>query len=118
MNGTKLPNEDDAQAGAPTNQDATAAAKGRAVLDAQVTQIVGVVIRGILVSSPGVPGHEVLASVARVTGTLTAGALQGDLQALLTIRKSLKDAFGEGMQKAPLIQPANQQPAAPSRRHG
>ena len=40
------------------------------VLDAQITQVLGIVIRGLMVSSPGIPPVLVVHSIARVVGNL------------------------------------------------
>lgn len=92
--------------------DAKAAAKqedavtrGRAVIDAQIRQTVGIMIRGMLVSAPGVPHHEILNSICRVTGGLVAEAVIADLPVHFALRKGFKEEFGNGVNKAPLKQP-------------
>jgi hypothetical protein len=87
---------------------ATIQAKAQAVLDAAVRQVLGTVIRGLLVSAPGTQPHVLLNTIARVTGALCAGAVQADLQVLFQLRKGFKDAFDEGVKS---IKP--QAPPAP-----
>lgn len=106
INGTKLVGEDDPPAAAPTQaQEATLAAKTRALLDAQIGQTIGTVVRGILVSAPGVDPRELLSAIARTTGNVCASSVAGELPAVLMIRKAMKEAFDEGVNKAPVIQP-------------
>lgn len=84
------------------------------VLDAQVRQLLGILLRGLLVSAPGVQPHDLLNSVSRQTGSLVAGSLQGDLATMLRVRKGFKDAFAEGVQGVPIQQPG-QAPEPPPR---
>jgi hypothetical protein len=93
-------------------QAAIAVSKVEAAIEPAVRQVVGTVLRGILVSAPGVPAHMLLNAVARVTGNLLADSLAGDLQTLLRLRKGFKDAFAEGVQAAK-PRPAPEQPPAP-----
>ena len=76
-----------------------------AVIDAQIRQTVGIMIRGMLVSAPGVPHHEVLNSICRVTGGLVAEAVIADLPVHFALRKGFKEEFSNGVNKAPLKQP-------------
>lgn len=94
----------------PPETDTGAAAKARAVLDAQIRQIIGTVVRGILVSAPGVPAHEVLNSISRVTGALVSEAVIADLAGHFQLRKGFKDAFHDGVKAAPMQQPGAQPP--------
>jgi hypothetical protein len=74
-------------------------------LDPVVRQVVGTVIRGLLVSAPGVPPHLLLNSIARQTGSLLAGAITADLATVLSMRKGFKDAFGNGVAREKVTQP-------------
>jgi hypothetical protein len=75
-----------------------------------VRQVVGTVIRGMLVSCPGVPPHVLLNSIAKQTGSLLAGAFTADLATVLSMRKGLKDSFGNGVAKEKIVQPPLPQP--------
>lgn len=79
-------------------------------VDPIVRQIVGNTIRGLLVSCPGVPPHILLNSIARQTGSLLAGAFTADLATTLSMRKGLKDAFGNAIAKEKIVQPPMPQP--------
>lgn len=81
-----------------------AAQRARDLLDAQVRLIVGTVIRGLLVSAPGVQPVDLLNSICRETGNLVAGAVNGDIAAVLNIRSGFKKNFEFGVKKAPLLQ--------------
>ena len=80
------------------------------VIDAQVRQIVGVVLRGLLMSAPNIPADVLIKSICRQTGSLVAGSLQGDVATLLKLRASFKEAFADGVNKAPLQAPVAPQP--------
>jgi hypothetical protein len=70
-----------------------------------VRQVIGTVLRGLLVLSPGVPPQVLLAIIAWQTGNLLAGAFQSDLATTLTIRKNIKDGFADGITKTPIAHP-------------
>jgi hypothetical protein len=83
-----------------------------AAISAQIQQseqairaVVGVVLRGVIASMPQTPPQVVLSALAWQMGNQMAEALQGDLSALMILRKSFVDAFADGVQKAKLIQP-------------
>lgn len=88
--------------------------KARAALDARVVEVIAVMVRGILTGMPGILPHEVLNAVARSTEQVLAGTLSGNVQAMTEIRKGMRDAFGEGQRRVPLIQAAMEQ--APAQR--
>ena len=73
------------------------------VIEGYVKQVVGTSIRGMLVSVQGMPPDVFLAIVAKVTGNLCAGAIQGDVAVIASIRKKFQDSFSEGVRKAPLL---------------
>src|SRR5277367_219390 len=83
--------------GAPAPEQVLAAQ-----LDPILTTVLGTMIRGLLVSVPGVRQDLLLSMVAFRTGALLAACFQGDLATLLTIRKNLKDGFDKGVKSAPL----------------
>lgn len=97
----------------PNQQAATVAQQTRDQIDALFSPIIGVLLRGILVSSPGVPPAEAMNSICRVMGNLMAGSIQGDLQSVLMVRKGFKDAFADGVQSAKLIQNPGAAPFQP-----
>ena len=80
------------------------------ILDAQVRLVLGTLIRGLL-TSPGIPPHLLLASIAKQTGEILATAITADLPTTLSLRKQWKDAFTQAVTKAPLqLPPAQMQP--------
>jgi len=83
--------------GAHPQPDQTAVQKAEAVVDAQLRQVIGVTIRGILVSSPGFPSDVICRSIARVTGALLCDAVHADLALMLKHRAGIKDAFKAGV---------------------
>lgn len=86
--------------------DPGAIAKTRELIDAQIRQVIGVNIRGLLVSAPGVAPHEMLNAIARVTGGLLAESIVADLSVILRMRTGFKEAFADGIAKTPPKQPA------------
>ncbi len=64
-------------------------------------------IRGILMSCQGIPPNIVASSIAFEVGNFMAQVFQGDIGTLTAIRAGLRDAFEEGVRKAPLLQPAS-----------
>lgn len=81
-------------------------------LNGPVRQVIGTVMRGLLVSCPGVPAHVLLSVVAWQTGHLIAEAIVADLATQFQLRKAFKEAFNDGVKAAPMKQPPGQ-PAAP-----
>ena len=75
------------------------------IVDAQIRLIIGIMFRGLLVSSPTVPPATLSCSIAKVTGELISNALAGDLGALLTVRRQVQEAFKDGISKGKLNQP-------------
>lgn len=92
------------QVNGAAHPDATAVQKAEALLDAQTRQIVGVMIRGILVSCPGITPDVICRSIARVTGSLLADAVRADLSLMLRHRSGIKDAFDAGV-KSTKVEP-------------
>lgn len=70
-----------------------------------VGQVIGTMIRGLLVSAPGVPPHVLLHAIAWQTGNMLASTIQADLSTLLSMRKSFKEAFHDGVTKAKIVPP-------------
>lgn len=75
-----------------------------ALIQAQVRQVLGITIRGLMVSAPGVPAHVLLGAICHETGNLCAGAVSGMLGAVMEARRGMKDAFDAGVKKAPMLQ--------------
>jgi hypothetical protein len=73
-----------------------------ALLDPAVSQVIGTMVRGLLVSAPGCPPHVILNLIAWKTGHFLADAVKADLSALLMLRKGIKDAFDDGIKKTPM----------------
>ena len=51
------------------------------MIDSQVRQVLGVVIRGLMVSAPGVPAQMLACSIARITAEMISNGMAGDLAA-------------------------------------
>ena len=73
-----------------------------ALLDPAVSQVIGTMVRGLLVSAPGCPPHIILNLIAWKTGHFLADAVKADLSALLMLRKGIKEAFDDGIRKTPM----------------
>jgi hypothetical protein len=50
-------------------------------------------LRGFLVSSPGIPPDALLRSIARMSGDCLSQELMGDLTSILPLRAAMKDEF-------------------------
>ena len=74
------------------------------MIDSQVRQVLGVVIRGLMVSAPGVPAQMLACSIARITAEMISNGMAGDLAAILTVRKSVKEAFNDAIAKGKINQ--------------
>ncbi len=73
-------------------------------------QVIGTMIRGLLVSAPGIAPHVLLSAIAWECGNLVAGAVQGDLSTILQLRKSFKNSFDDGVAKAQITTPPMPRP--------
>ena len=71
-------------------------------IDVQLRQAIGFMVRGILVSAPGVPPEMIAKSIARITGELIGQAVCGDIVAVLTIRRECKENFTKSMGDMPV----------------
>lgn len=80
--------------------DAPAPSFDPSAVEACARQIVGVMIRGLIASAQTVPHDVMLTAIARQTGNLLANSVAGDLGPIFALRKSLKDAFADGIQAA------------------
>ena len=94
--------DSEARAVAAEGAKINAALKG---LDQPIRQVIGTMMRGLMVSAPGVPPHVLLNAIAWQTGNLMAGAIQGDLATVLSLRKGFKDAFADGISKSAIATP-------------
>ncbi len=108
---TKTDGKETTEAAQPISAEA-ALSQVEKMIDPVVRQVVGTVVRGLLVSAPGVPPHVLLNAIARQTGSLLAGAVTADLATVLSLRKGFKDAFAAGVQNEKITQ--NPVPQAPS----
>ena len=102
MNGKPV---DSLKTEAPAPKSAPAAPSLDAQLDAQIRQLLGIMFRGVLVSSPGIPPEALVFSIARVTGELTALMLSGDLSATLRFRSMIKEQFTNAVARQPVTPP-------------
>jgi hypothetical protein len=92
-----------AQGGAQVNSIEQA----RKVLEAQARQVFGLMLRGWMVSTPGLDPIESLKAVSRAMGGLLGDALAGEIIPVSTARRGFKEAFEAGMKASP-IRPAPQ----------
>lgn len=72
-------------------------------LQGPVRIVMGTVIRGLLVSAPGIQPAMVLNVIAWTAGHILASSLKGDLATLLQIRTALKKAFEEGIKSVSVV---------------
>lgn len=69
----------------------------------QLRAVVGTMIRGLMMSFPGVAPHAILTMICFETANFAGQALQGDIAMMSGIRKGYRDAFEEGLRKAPIV---------------
>jgi hypothetical protein len=94
----------------PAEDPAIVQSRVEAQIDGQVLQHVGVLIRGLLVSSPQIPHALLLNSVARVTGQVLAMTVAGGsntIEMTSAARADFKKSFGAGIAKIALLQPGD-----------
>lgn len=91
----------------PTPEQVAAADAALARIRPIIQPSLHVMIRGLLMSCPGVPPHVVLCSIAYEAGNFMAQVFDGDIGQLAQIRGTIKQSFEEGMRKAPLVRPAS-----------
>ena len=72
-------------------------------IDQQIRQALGFMVRGILISAPGLPADAIAKSISRVVGELVGRCVVGDLTAVLTVRRECKDAFSTQLGKMPIM---------------
>jgi hypothetical protein len=94
-----------------------------AAVDAQLAKISPVIkaavhttIRGLIVGGGGIPPHVIMSAICFETANFLGNAVQGELSIMAQIRKALRDAFEEGMRKAPIIPPVGEMQAPPKMR--
>jgi hypothetical protein len=93
-------------AGLPSiEQDTSVQTQMFAKVQEGINPIIGTMIRGLIVSAPGVPTHVLLNMIAWTTGNFLASALQADITTLIQMRKGFKDCFDDGIRKAKMVQP-------------
>jgi hypothetical protein len=102
-NGAESLPELEAERIAPAGQ--TEVDKAHALIDERIRAPLGVMIRGLLVSLSGIPPHEILNSIARVTGKMEAEAIMADMATHFSMRKGFKEAFAKGISQAPMNMP-------------
>lgn len=81
-----------------------------AIIDSQVRAVLGIVVRGLMVSAPTIPVYVLFNSIARQTGNLMAGALSGDVEAVAKVRKDFRLAFADGVQRVPILKATGPDP--------
>ena len=86
----------------PTQQQIAEANALVAKISPNIKVVLTTTVRGLLTGFPGIPPHVLLSIIAAETGTIVGGALQGDLGPMMQLRNTFRDAFNEGMRKAPL----------------
>jgi hypothetical protein len=93
----------------PTAEQLAQAANALKDVDDYVRQVVGTMMRGLLVSCPGIQHHVMLSAIAWQTGNLAADAIVADLKVHFELRKMFKKAFEDGVGNASMRQPPNTQ---------
>jgi hypothetical protein len=74
-------------------------------IEQQVSIVVSVNVRGILVSAPGVPSGIVMQQIAFATGKILAMLLAGNpLEMTVKARADFRKGFENGMAKVPVLQ--------------
>ena len=81
-------------------------------IDPQIRGPLGIMVRGFLVSSPGIPPHLLLELISRNIGKLCAEVIEADIGTVLKARQGFADAFAEGMRQIPTVRPRLQHPPA------
>lgn len=97
--------------------------KAESILDAQIINPLGVIVRGIMASAPGVPADVLFRSIARCYARLIGETFVGDLAPIFTVRASIREAFERELKRQPVksmpqghgAPGANGRPAAPLR---
>lgn len=91
-------------------------------LEVRIQTVIGTAISGLLtVNARTAPPDALLTRIARACGQLLTASVGGDLDALLALRKRLKDSFADGVAtvdiskqtKAPPPRPQPPQPPQP-----
>lgn len=81
--------------------------KAESILDGQIMPAMGFMIRGMMVSAPGVPPAIILQSIARCVGQLLAMSVAGNtIEMTAKARKDFQECFHKGIVKVPILQPA------------
>ena len=88
----------------PTMEQAAAATAHWQALSPPVRQVLGTMIRGLLVSAPGIAPHVILSVVAWQAGNLIGEALNADIASAIQLRKMFIDSFSDGVRKAKIVQ--------------
>jgi hypothetical protein len=84
-------------AGNEQSKAATEHAQKIAQLNVAARQVIGVLVRGLMVSAPGVAPIENVCVAAFQYGAILGDCFEGDLVTILGLRKQMKDAFDKGM---------------------
>jgi len=84
------------------------------IIESQVRQVIGITLRGLLVSAPGIQPHVLLNAISRQTGALIASVIEADLSTVVNLRKGFQDAFLEGVRTVPLMKAPPDAPGARS----
>jgi hypothetical protein len=83
-------------------------------LSGPVRQVIGTVMRGLLVSAPGYAPHIVMSVIAWQAGNIMAEAMQADIASSIQLRKLFMDSFSDGVRKAKLVQPMGPRTVRPA----
>jgi hypothetical protein len=96
-----------------TSEQLAAAHQALATITPIIRPSVQTLVRGLLMSCPGMPPHAVMCVAASEMAHFMGQCFQGDLAQIAAVRNQIKAAFEEGMSKAPLLQPAGSSWAPP-----
>ncbi len=108
MNGTEAP--------APTQEQMAQVNAMFAKMAPHFKAVIGNMTNGLLASCPGVQPHVILQMICFEVAHTAGSALQGDIATLAGIRKGFRDAFEEGLRKAPIVAPGNTMMPSPGLR--
>lgn len=82
----------------------------------QIAQVIGVTVRGLIASSPGVPSHILLSAIARSTGKMLSFSVSGPQNTIAQNAKAREDfrqSFADGVASVPILATPQQAAVVP-----